>query len=81
MNRRSITIYHCIAGMDGKIINDDEHHLLTKIYKSDRTLNDNEVGEHDKLEEDDIEGKCFKVEFKVKQINKELTDKKKLSMI
>ena len=54
--------------------------MLKNKFKNDETQNDNGRGEHDELGEEDIERKCFRVEFKRKQINRELTDRKKLSM-
>ena len=66
---------------DDRSINGYGDPLLKNKFKNNETPNDNGIGEHDKLEEEDIEGKCFRVEFKMKQINKELKDKKKLSMI
>ena len=54
--------------------------MLKNKSKKDETQNDNGLGEHDELGEEDIERKCFRVEYKRKQINRELTDRKKLSM-
>ena len=65
---------------DDRLINGYGQPLLKNKFKNDETQNDNGRGEHDELGEEDIERKCLRVEFKRKQINRELTDRKKLSM-
>ena len=75
--KRTVT-YRGKDWKDDRLINGYGHPLRKNKFKNDETHNDNGIGEHDKLGEEDIEGKCFRVEFKKKQINKELTDKKRL---
>ena len=69
-----------MIGKDDRLINGCVNPLLTKKSSKDGNQVDNGREELNKPEENDIEGKCFKAEFKTKQIDRELTDRKKLSM-
>ena len=69
-----------MKGKDDRFINGCEHLLLTKKSSKDGNQVDNGREEPDKSEENDIEGKYFKAEFKTKQTDRELTGRKKLLM-